>query len=94
MRDKFDFKKLGEKIMGMGLELNTMIVTKGNELRKEENLFELKKAGYRLYPMHIPTEVRKTKDAESSGYATIEKLEWEQETTTIFYRLISLNSTN
>ncbi|MCA1066470.1 DUF2584 domain-containing protein [Rossellomorea sp. AcN35-11] len=80
--------------MGMGLELNTMIVTKGREVRKEENLFELKKDGYRLYPMHLPIDVRKTKRSDSIGYGRIEKMEWTDEKTTILYRLISLNSTN
>ncbi len=80
--------------MGMGLELNTMIVTKGNEMRKEENLFQLQKEGYRLYPLHIPIEVRKTKESDTTGYGCIEKMEWQNQETTIIYRLVSLNSTN
>lgn len=31
--------------MGMPMELNTMIVTKGREEREEENIFRLKKKG-------------------------------------------------
>ena len=50
--------------MGMPLELNTMIVTKGNELRIKENDFNLVKKDYRLYPLEIPLEVRKTIDSE------------------------------
>ncbi|UTE79546.1 DUF2584 domain-containing protein [Rossellomorea sp. KS-H15a] len=80
--------------MGMGLELNTMIVTKGKEMRKEENLFQLQKDGYRLYPMHLPIDVKKTKHSDPSGFGRIEKMEWKDEKTTIVYRLISLNSTN
>ncbi|KAB7666811.1 DUF2584 domain-containing protein [Bacillus sp. B1-b2] len=80
--------------MGMPLELNTMIVTKGQELRLEENIFQLEKNDYRIYPMHIPVEVKKTKNGESSGIATIEKLQWENAKTIITYKLISLNSTN
>lgn len=80
--------------MGMPLELNTMIVTKGKEIRLEENLFLLEKEDYRLYPMNIPLEVRKTKTAEISGMATIEKLAWENSKTAITYKLIALNSTN
>ncbi|HWJ78330.1 MAG TPA: DUF2584 domain-containing protein [Niallia sp.] len=80
--------------MGMPLELNTMIVTKGLEQRLQENLFLLEKKQYRLYPMHIPIEVKKTKEGESSGSATIEKLEWNNGNTYITYKLISLNSTN
>lgn len=52
--------------MGMPLELNTMIVTKGKEIRLEENLFLLEKEDYRLYPMNIPLEVRRTKTDRKS----------------------------
>ncbi|MGM9957271.1 MAG: DUF2584 family protein, partial [Peribacillus sp.] len=51
--------------MGMPMELNTMIVTKGNEIREEENVFSLTKAGYRLYPIDIPIDVRKTIQSDS-----------------------------
>ena len=80
--------------MGMPLELNTMIVTKGNEKRLGENNFTLEKKEYRLYPLEIPIEVRKTKDNEPSAMAIIKKLEWEKGITTITYELISLNTTN
>ena len=80
--------------MGMPLELNTMIVTKGREKRVEENLFVLEKEGYRLYPLEIPIDVRKTMDSESSGTAVIKKVEWENSSTTLTYQLISLKSTN
>jgi hypothetical protein len=80
--------------MGMGLELNTMLVTKGKEIRKEDNLFQLQKDGYRLYPMHTPIEIRTTRKSHSRGYARIEKIQWHEGKTTIFYKLISLNRTN
>ncbi len=80
--------------MGMPMELNTMIVTKGEEIREEENRFVLKKSGYRLYPIDIPVAVHKTKDSEQSGTALIEKVEWQNDSTTIMYSLISLKSTN
>lgn len=80
--------------MGMPLELNTLIVTKGREKRIEENLFQLEKEGYRLYPIEIPLDIRKTLESNSSGSALIKKLEWENNKTTITYQLISLNSTN
>ncbi|WP_407406296.1 DUF2584 domain-containing protein [Peribacillus sp.] len=80
--------------MGMPMELNTMIVTKGNEIREEENVFRLTKAGYRLYPIDIPIDVRKTIQSDSSGTAVIRKVEWMNEKTNITYQLISLNSTN
>jgi len=80
--------------MGMPLELNTLIVTKGREKRVEENVFVLEKQGYRLYPLEIPIEVRKTLDSQSSGTAMIKKITWESDITTITYRLIALNSTN
>ena len=57
----------------MPLELNTMIVTKGREKRVEENVFLLEKEGYRLYPIEIPIDVRKTIDSDSSGTALIKK---------------------
>ena len=80
--------------MGMPLELNTMIVTKGNEKRMGENDFVLEKKDYRLYPLEIPIEVRKTIDSETTAMALIKKLEWENNMTTITYQLISLHSTN
>ncbi|WP_026693586.1 DUF2584 domain-containing protein [Peribacillus kribbensis] len=81
--------------MGMPLELNTMIVTKGREQREQSNnSFKLEKEGYRLYPLDIPIEVRKTKEADTSGTAVIKKLEWENQSTVITYELVSLNSTN
>lgn len=80
--------------MGMPLELNTMIVTKGRENRIEENLFTLTKEGYRLYPIDIPLEVRRTIDGEVSGMAKIKKVTFEAETTTIEYQLLSLHSSN
>ncbi|MET3320912.1 UNVERIFIED_ORG: hypothetical protein ABIC97_004013 [Peribacillus simplex] len=80
--------------MGMPMELNTMIVTKGNEIREQENIFNLTKTGYRLYPIDIPIDVRKTIQSDSSGTAVIQKVEWTNEKTTITYQLLSLNSTN
>ncbi len=80
--------------MGMPLELNTMIVTKGREKREEENLFVLKKEGYRLYPLDIPLDVRKTIESDSSGTAVIKKVEWQNNSTILTYQLVSLNSTN
>ncbi|MFT4414906.1 DUF2584 domain-containing protein [Fredinandcohnia humi] len=80
--------------MGMPLELNTMIVTKGKEKRGEDNFFTLVKVGYRLYPIDIPVEVRKTKDSEPSGEAIIKRVTLENNTTTILYELQSLHSTN
>ncbi len=80
--------------MGMPLELNTMIVTKGKEKRIGENDFTLVKDDYRLYPIEIPLEVRKTKESDPGGYAVIKRLEWENNQTTITYQLISLNTIN
>ncbi len=80
--------------MGMPLELNTMIVTKGREKRLEENLFLLAKDGYRLYPIDIPIDVRKTIDGDSNGTGLIKKVEWQNHQTVITYQLLSLNSTN
>lgn len=49
----------------MPLEVNTMIVTKGNEKRISDNFFELEKVGYRIYPIDVPIAVRKTKEGET-----------------------------
>jgi Protein of unknown function (DUF2584) len=80
--------------MGMPLELNTMIVTKGKEKRINDNDFSLVKEGYRLYPIDIPIDIRKTKTSESSGTAIIKKIEWSGNETNITYELVSLNSSN
>ena len=69
-------------MMGMPLELNTMIVTKGREQRLENNFFTLKKEGYRLYPVDI------------TGTGVIKKVELSENAKTLTYQLISLNSTN
>lgn len=78
----------------MPLELNTLIVTKNKEKRIKDNEFLLIKEGYRLYPLDVPVEIRKTVQGSTSGYGVIEKLEWEKEKTTIYFKLISLNSVN
>jgi hypothetical protein len=80
--------------MGMPVEFNTMIVTKGKEQRIDENTFELKKEGYRIYPIDIPLEVRKAKSGEVSGQAIVQKLELTNTETIVTYRLIHLNTTN
>ncbi|QGQ47613.1 DUF2584 domain-containing protein [Metabacillus sediminilitoris] len=80
--------------MGMPVEFNTMIVTKGNEQRIDENIFQVTKEGYRIYPIDIPIEVRKTKAGEIAGEAIVEKLEIGENKTVVTYRLIALNSTN
>jgi hypothetical protein len=80
--------------MGMPLELNTLIVTKGKEKRLNDNYFSLVKEGYRLYPIDIPLEVKKTLDSELNGTAIIKKVEWEQSQTTITYQLVSLHTVN
>ncbi len=78
----------------MPLELNTMIVTKGNEQRINSNDFSLIKSGYRLYPMEIPIDIRKTMHGESIGTAVIKKVVWENDSTHITYELTSLHSVN
>ncbi|MBU7593942.1 DUF2584 domain-containing protein [Metabacillus halosaccharovorans] len=80
--------------MGMPVEFNTMIVTKGRETRIDENTFELLKEGYRIYPIDIPVEIRKTKSGEMTGQAIVQKLELSNTNTILTYRLINLNSTN
>ncbi|MCM3707649.1 MULTISPECIES: DUF2584 domain-containing protein [Cytobacillus] len=80
--------------MGMPLELNTMIVTKGREKRLDENYFSLVKEGYRLYPLDIPVDVKRTIDGDLNGMGVIRKVEWENSRTLITYQLVSLNSTN
>ncbi|APH03990.1 DUF2584 domain-containing protein [Bacillus weihaiensis] len=80
--------------MGMPVEFNTIIVTKAKEQRIAENTFELLKDGYRIYPIDIPVEVRKTKTGEVTGEAVVEKLQLTENQTIITYKLIQLNSTN
>jgi hypothetical protein len=80
--------------MGMPLEVCTMIVTKGKEKRVDGNTFILEKDGYRLYPIDIPLEVRRTKQSETSGKAIVKKIELTNEKTYVTYELIALNSTN
>lgn len=80
--------------MGMPLELNTMIVTKGREQRIKDNVFTLVKDGYRLYPIDIPLEVRNTLTSDHRATAIIKKVEWENNQTTITYQLKALHSIN
>ncbi|WP_050616818.1 DUF2584 domain-containing protein [Bacillus testis] len=80
--------------MGMPMEVNTMIVTKGKEERIGKNDFSLVKSGYRLYPIDIPVSVRKTKNSEDIGTAYIKKVSWEKNETHIVYELTSLHSVN
>jgi len=83
--------------MGMPLEMNWMIVTKGREEKvpNEENCYKLKKEGYRLYPLDIPViEVRQTKESTPIGTAEIKKVTQENGHTTIVYILKKLNGVN
>jgi len=81
--------------MGMPLELNTMIVTKGKEKRLDKsNDFTLTKSGYRIYPIDIPISVQKTKNGELIGTAIVKKVTWENDKTILTYELTSLHSTN
>lgn len=83
--------------MGMPLEMNWMIVTKGKEEKvvEEENCFKLTKDGYRLYPLDIAVvEVRKTKEAATIGLAEIKEMIWKDGNTTIVYMLKKLNGVN
>lgn len=78
--------------MGMPLELNTMIVTKGNEKRVTDNIFQIEKKGYRLYPLDIPLNIHKTKTGECIGTAIVRKVEMEQEKTIVTYELTDRKS--
>lgn len=78
----------------MPVEFNTLIVTKGKEVRIDENIFRLEKDGYRIYPMEIPMDVSKTKSGEKSGTAEVQKLEWTDGRTIITYKLTSLHTVN
>ncbi|MCK6257241.1 DUF2584 domain-containing protein [Fictibacillus sp. KIGAM418] len=81
--------------MGMPLELNTMIVTKNKEIRLESsNFYKLIKEGYRLYPIDIPLEIRKTKETKPVAIAKICELKWKDGDTEITYELIDLNTVN
>ena len=64
------------------------------KIRMKSNDFVLEKKDYRLYPLEIPIEVKKTIDSETTAMALIKKLEWENNMTTITYQFISLHSTN
>lgn len=50
--------------MGMPLEVNTMIVTKGKEKRISDNFFELEKLGYRIYQLMCQSQYVKQKKAK------------------------------
>lgn len=81
--------------MGMPLELNTMIVTKGKEKRLDKsNDFTLTKSGYRIYPLNIPISVQKSKHGELIGTGIVKKVTWEDDKTVLTYELTSLHSTN
>ncbi|GGJ68167.1 hypothetical protein GGR02_001804 [Anoxybacillus voinovskiensis] len=80
--------------MGMPLEFQTMIVTKGKEQRVKDNLFLLEKEGYRIYPIDIPLEVKRTLQSETSGQAVVKKIELANNRTIVTYELISLHSIN
>jgi hypothetical protein len=83
--------------MGMPLEMNWMIVTKGKEekVMDKENYFELTKEGYRLYPLDIAVvEVKKIKEEATIGLAEIKEMKWKDGYTTITYVLKELNGVN
>ncbi|WLR50382.1 DUF2584 domain-containing protein [Bacillus tianshenii] len=80
--------------MGMPLELITNIITNGEAKRIQDNTFELIKDGYRLYPLDVVLEVRKTEDGDVNAQAMIRKITWEDNKTILIYDLTSLHSPN
>lgn len=80
--------------MGMSLQLEIAVLTNGEEKRIGENQFCLIKTGYHLYPLDVPILIKRTEDEVPIGEGIIERIELGDEKTTIYYRLLKLNTTN
>lgn len=81
--------------MKMPITMEWVVVTNGKEVRlKEDNTFSLVHRHYKLFPLNVPIEVKKTQDSETIGFAEIKELTWKNDTTTIIYELKKLKGVN
>ncbi|SDY81553.1 DUF2584 family protein [Bacillus sp. 166amftsu] len=79
----------------MKFELHTKIISNEKEMRLhiEENIFQLTLDGYHLFALDEMLPLYKS-DQEKIGSAIVQKIEWENEKTTLNYQLVSLQSVN
>ncbi|MEH7458049.1 hypothetical protein CON65_16460 [Bacillus pseudomycoides] len=79
----------------MKFEMHTKIISNEKETRLhiEENVFQLILDGYHLFAVNEMLPLYKS-DQERIGSAIVQKLEWENEKTTLNYQLVSLQSVN
>ncbi|MED1114968.1 DUF2584 family protein [Bacillus paramycoides] len=79
----------------MKFEMHTKIISNEKEIRLhiEENLFQLILDGYHLFTVQEILPLYKS-NQERIGSAIVQKLEWENEKTTLNYQLVSLQSVN
>lgn len=79
----------------MKFEMHTKIISNEKETRLhiEENVFQLTLDGYHLFAVNEMLPLYKS-DQERIGSAIVQKLQWENEKTTLNYQLVSLQSVN
>ncbi|MFJ8529148.1 DUF2584 family protein [Bacillus sp. NPDC094106] len=79
----------------MKFEMHTKIISNEKETRLhiEENVFQLILDGYHLFAVNEMLPLYKS-DQERIGSVIVQKLEWENEKTTLNYQLVSLQSVN
>jgi hypothetical protein len=82
--------------MSTPFSMEWIIITEGKENRvnEDDNLFEIRYEGYKLFPLNELLELRKYPFSKQTGFAIIEELVLKEQSTICKYRLISLHSVN
>lgn len=78
----------------MKINYQSILITDGSEVRIGENIFEVIKEGYELYPMEQILDFKKKEIEQSNGKIKIKEITWRSNLTVLTYELISLNSVN
>jgi hypothetical protein len=80
--------------MQMPIMIQSNLVTNGNELRLEGNVFQISLDGYKLFILDHPVPVQKKENSSPVGKAVIKEVTWKENSTHLVYELIDLHGVN
>ncbi|MGI0492655.1 DUF2584 family protein [Alkalinema pantanalense CENA528] len=75
--------------MGMPCQVNSIVKLKSSEFPVplvEAGVHTARKSGYRIYPIEVPLQLV-DEQWQAQGEVIIQRLTWENQTTTIVYRI-------
>jgi hypothetical protein len=78
----------------MNLHFESIITTKGKEVRVNGDIFKIEMEGYVFYEMEELLKVRKSSESQAFGNAKIVETNWKNNKTTIYFQLVSLKTVN